>query len=163
MLKLIYPNRAEWALRRELKNLPYQIGKRVEKDALKAGAAEILKEAKRRAPRSRRKHASDLGGFQAGLLRRSLAVSKGRRIRRYRGVLVAVVGPAWPWGAHGHLVEHGTRHRKTRAGHSRGSMPATPFLEPAFHAKIQAARRRIREKLATGIEREAAKIRAKAR
>jgi HK97 gp10 family phage protein len=35
-------------------------------------------------------------------------------------------------GHHGHLVEKGTKKRRTKSGANRGIMPAQPFAEPAF-------------------------------
>lgn len=35
-------------------------------------------------------------------------------------------------GFAGHLVEYGTRKRRTRKGANRGFMPAKPFMKPAF-------------------------------
>lgn len=35
---------------------------------------------------------------------------------------------------HAHLVEYGTRKRRTRRGANRGVMPAKPFVRPAFEA-----------------------------
>lgn len=75
-------------------------------------------------------------GKQPGNLRKSM----GLRIKTYRnsGTTIAVVGPRWPQGAHGHLIEFGTTERLTKgegkvpAGVSRGFMPARPFLRPAF-------------------------------
>lgn len=116
---------------------------RIMKRALRAGGAEILKEAKRNAPR------------HAGGLKRSLAVTRGRRIRKYpSGNLLAVLGPAWPIGAHGTIVERGTANRRTKSGANRGAMPANPFLEPAFHGKQAAALERIRAEVTKGLKRE---------
>jgi len=44
-----------------------------------------------------------------------------RRSSRYKGFAA-------------HLVEYGTRQRKTRSGANRGSMPRHPFMKPAFDA-----------------------------
>lgn len=70
------------------------------------------------------------GGEGTGNLRKSM----GLRMKTYRnsGSTVAVIGPRWPQGAHGHLVEFGTTTRVTKKGISRGFMPARPFLRPAF-------------------------------
>ena len=66
----------------------------------------------------------------------NLIKSIGLRIKTYRkdGRTIAVIGPRWPEGAHGHLVEFGTGPRQTEKGKSTGFMPATPFLRPAFDA-----------------------------
>ena len=138
------------ALELALKSLGPKLETRVMARALKAGAGETLKAAKRLAPRGK-----------TGNLRKSLAVSRGRRVRRYGRRLVAVVGPAWPEGAHGHLIERGTRRRRTKTGADRGIMPARPFLEPAYDATKTAAVAKVKQKIRQGIEREVAKMRAK--
>lgn len=49
-------------------------------------------------------------------------------MRKYKGgaIIAGVVGPEYPAGAHGHLVEHGHR---TKTG---GRVPGYPFAEPAY-------------------------------
>lgn len=37
-------------------------------------------------------------------------------------------------GKHGHLIELGTKKRRTKRGFNRGSGPALPFVRPAFEA-----------------------------
>lgn len=152
--------RGDKALQMALRQLGDVVGKRaagrVQRKALKAGGSPILMEAKRRAPRSKRR-VGDLSrpGGRPGNLKRSLAVSRGRRVRRYpRGNILAILGPQWPLGAHGHLVEFGTKQRRTKTGASRGRMPARPFLEPAFHGRIREARAKIRQVFGKEIARE---------
>ena len=89
---------------RALRALPGQMGVRVQKTALRAGARAIQKFAKRRVR------------VKTGELKKSIRVGtkRGREA-------VVTVGPKWPQGAHGHLVEFGTVH----------SAPH-PFLRPAF-------------------------------
>ena len=89
------------------------------------------------------------GNIRSGDLYKSI----GARIRTYRNSnnTIAVVGPRYPQGAHGHLVERGTKPRwsggagfllkgKSRfllaptARRYRGIMPASPFLLPAFYS-----------------------------
>lgn len=137
------------ALESFLKALGPTLERRIIRQALKAGGAQILKRAKQLAPKGK-----------TGNLRRSLAVSRGRRIRKYpHGNLVAILGPSWPLGAHGHLIEKGTRLRKTKDGASRGRMPAQPFMGPAFEGRKERALRVLREKIRQGIKRELAKVR----
>lgn len=142
---------------------------RIVKTGLRSAAAMILKDAKKRAPRQKRKRGGPRIG---GNLRKSLAVTKGRRIRRYggagrRGLLMAILGPSWPLGAHGHLVEKGTKRRKTKgekslpAGLKRGKMRRKPFLEPAYKAKVKPALREMRAKMWDGIEKAVKRHRAK--
>lgn len=146
---------------------------RIVKAALKGAGGLILKEAKKRAPRQKRQRG---GPARGGNLKRSLAISKGRRIRKYgspgqrKGFLMAILGPSWPLGAHGHLVELGTKRRKLKgegkypAGTNRGRMRRQPFLKPAYKGKVRPAMRDMRRRLWDGIEkawnRRAAKMRA---
>lgn len=128
---------------------------RVIKAALKKGGAVILKEAKRRAPKSKSGSRKDR---PPGNLRRSMMVSKGRRLRKYpSGNLLAILGPQWPLGAHGTIVERGTARRQTSGGADRGKMPAIPFLEPAFAGKQKEVLKALREEIKKGLEREWAK------
>lgn len=90
-------------------------------------------------------------------LYRSIAV----RVKTYpRGKTISIIGPRWPMGAHGHLVEFGSGPRwsggeafllvgkgkkKTKFQlrptklHYHGQMPASPFLLPAFYAQWRAS------------------------
>ena len=88
-------------------------------------------------------------GKEPGNLLKSLGV----RTRRYKNTntQIAVIGPRWPEGAHGHLVEFGTAPRWAQnkgffkqllhglKGGYRGIMPARPFLRPAFDGRVQEA------------------------
>lgn len=51
-------------------------------------------------------------------------------------------------GYAGHLVEYGTKQRKTRKGANRGVMPAEPFAEPAFKATKNLIESRIQASIA---------------
>ena len=100
------------------------------KNAVSAGARLIAKEAKARVP------------VRTGALRKSIGVQTSRR----RFGLVKI-GPRWPQGAHGHLVEFGTAH----------SAPQ-PWLRPAFDAMKGAALAKIGESLGNAVERAAMKL-----
>lgn len=148
-------------LEKLLRSLPAQIERRITRRAVRAGGAVILKAAKAQAPRGQKR-----GEKKPGNLRRSMTQSRGLRIRKYprgrRTKYIAVAGPGWPLGAHGHLVEAGTESRETKTGANRGVMPATPFMEPAFKAKRAQAQKKVTDTLWQGIEREAARARARA-
>lgn len=75
-------------------------------------------------------------GKLVGNLLRSLAV----KTKKYASsVFLAVIGPQWPEGAHGHLFEFGTRARTTGKDAYRGIVPARPFLRPAFDSNVRIA------------------------
>lgn len=109
----------------ELKLALYSLGgairERLMRQALRETMRPIEKEIRDRAP-------SDEGNLPASI---------DDVYRSYRGgnVAVAYVGPSWPRGAHGQIVERGTRQRYTREGHYRGMVEAYPFVEPAFDAQ----------------------------
>lgn len=82
----------------------------------------------------------DKPGSVTGNLKRSI----GHRVRRYGGFFLIVVGPTWPQGAHGHLVEYGHRISRTKLatgflagirnrGKVLGQVPPHPFAWPAFN------------------------------
>ncbi len=77
------------------------------------------------------------------------------RVYDKRDKIFGMVGPTWPLGAHGHLVEHGTKERFTRKGASRGRSPGNPFVERTVQAYRGRIMDKLRATLAAGIEREA--------
>jgi HK97 gp10 family phage protein len=135
----------EKELRRMLESLPRKMSGPVVRKALREGAKPILAAARAAAPISDDK---DPGG-----LKKSMSPGRGIRIRTYRrsGTTVAVIGPAWPQGAHGHLIEFGTEPRFTKDGKYRGIGPAKPFFRPAFDANIGRAKRIIAIVMARGL------------
>ena len=67
--------------------------------AARAGGNEVAKDARKRAPRGNPSHKPE---------KKPLHKTIGTVIREYaNGVVMAVVGPKYPEGAHGHLVEEG--------------------------------------------------------
>lgn len=57
------------------------------------------------------------------------------RVRNYRAIFVAVVGPGWPEGAHSHLVEEGHEQVK-RDGTTGAFVPGKKYLAPAAEQTI---------------------------
>lgn len=81
--------------------------------------------------------AQSLAPVKKGLLKKSIGTASGGSIKRTGEIGLVTVGPRRKGGYqgfHGHLVERGTKERRTKSGESRGVMPATPFMEPAFNA-----------------------------
>lgn len=99
--------------------------------------------------------ARGLPGSFTGNLRRSI----GQAVRQYKrtGVVLLVIGPRWPMGAHGHLVEYGTQPRFTKAGAFRGKMPAMPFMRSAWDANIGSSKAILQNTMRVGVLREATK------
>lgn len=55
-------------------------------------------------------------------------------VRAGGNVVVGLAGPSWPLGPHAHLIEYGTKERRTRTGKSTGKMPAFPYVFQTFRA-----------------------------
>lgn len=91
---------------------------------VKETAKAVQKDARARAPVSRRKKSRG----KSGDLRRSI------RPKYFDGGLSATVVPRKPKGSHRHLVEYGTKSRYTKKGQYRGKMPKIPFMAPAEKA-----------------------------
>lgn len=121
------------ALDRVLRKLPKKIRGRVLQNAVAAGGRVIRDAAKRIV-------VVDTGG-----LRDSIAARKPRGLKRSSGVVR--VGPTWPQGAHGHLVEFGTEH-----------MRAQPWLRPAWDSEKGVALDKIGVSLGRAVERAAVKL-----
>lgn len=141
----------EKELQQQLRKLEGSVERRIVVQSIRKAAAPIVREMKRRAPRGAT-HKKKLEQGK-GVLSKSIGV----KTKKYpRGFAVAVVGPQWPAGAHGHLVEFGTKQRfrgkstraraklarramRTEFGATKkgftGVMPAQPFARPAYMAK----------------------------
>lgn len=71
----------------------------------------------------------------------NLRAAIGKATRRYNTTTFGIVGPQYPRGSHGHLVEHGTKQRKTKGAGpvqfkaaSRGRMPKNPFIANTYRS-----------------------------
>lgn len=95
----------------------------------------------------------------------NLRASIGKEIRRYSTAAFGIVGPQYPRGAHGHIVERGskTRYAGTRGkGHyrvpaHRGRMPAIYFIAGVYNANRAAMVAVLRSVLQAEIEQEVGK------
>lgn len=90
-----------------------------------------------------------------GELRSSISMA----VRRYRqsGVVFGIVGPSWPRGAHGSIIESGTVPRRTGLSAFRGSGPAMPFVEPTYEANRDRIQEDLGRLIGSAIEREASR------
>lgn len=70
--------------------------------------------------------------------------------RRTAGPTEAFVTAGDPDARHGHLVEFGTAERHHKDGTSTGTMPAEPFLLPAWRLNRTRAERRINRAISQG-------------
>jgi hypothetical protein len=94
--------------------------------AVKAAAKVVIDESKRRVPQP------GYSGDKPGL--KPLRDTIGHVVRKPRGdKRIAVVGPEYPAGAHGHLVEFG--HQKVLWGTPTNErVPPHPFMRPSVDA-----------------------------
>lgn len=101
-------------------------------------AKSVLIKAMKNAGKPIADHARSLAPVDEGRLAESIDVRqtltrRQRRGRSRRGAAAIFIGPTFPMGRHGHLVEFGTGpryHKKT--GKYVGMMSARPFLRPAW-------------------------------
>jgi HK97 gp10 family phage protein len=131
-----------------LSGLGDRVLRKVARQAVSAGATPIQGSAKANAPE------------ESGLLKKSIK----KRVRTYKDsqTVVAIVGPdssvkgeykgkkRWP-AKYAHLVEDG--HIDSKGNH----VPGHPFIRPAADANASRSVQIIEQKMASGIEREAAK------
>ena len=93
-------------------------------DTVRATTLAIARDGRARAPVSK----TPVSRGKVGDLKRSI------RPKYFDGGLSSTVVPRKPKGSHRHLVEYGTKERKTTSGANRGKMPAIPFMKPAEQA-----------------------------
>ena len=116
-----------------LEQLPIMLQRGAVDKALRAAGKVVAKRAKELCPRSsqtgtREEWSKQTAGSRTGA--KPLAETIGVVVRKYDTVSVAVVGPQYPAGSLGHLVEYG--HRHIAWGHDTGRrIPPKPFLRPA--------------------------------
>lgn len=102
-------------------------------------------------------------GDLAGSIAISTRLSKRqRKLFRKRGEIAVYAGPGGPKGAHGHLVEFGTRPRFHNNGKFVGIMPAFPFMRPAWDANANAALATMRTEIWNVLVKAVARLRKRA-
>lgn len=107
---------------RELAAIPIELRGPIMTTALRKGAQVVIRRAKPLVP------PPGYPGDKPDL--KPLRETLGVVTRTYRTVVMALAGPRWPAGAHGHLVEQS--HRHFAHGEFTGEMTeAKPFIEPA--------------------------------
>lgn len=114
------------ALARVFDDLP----KSVQDTALRAAAKKALQPVADTARQIVRKDDGELA--QSITISTSLSKRQRRNFKKRKGEVAVYAGPSYPAGAHGHLVEFGTRPRYHKSGKFVGIMPAAPFLRPAW-------------------------------
>lgn len=108
----------------------------------------------------------DDGGLKESLSiasRLAPAVARSsRRLGDSKSSVQLFVGPSWPEGAHGHLVEFGTGPRYKKNGAYVGEMPAQPFLRPAWSAEMRPTLKRLAKYLGEEVQKSTERARRKA-
>ena len=116
-----------------LQQLPAMLQRGAMDKALRAAGKVVAKRAKELCPRSSSTGTAEDQSLKTAGERQAvkpLAETIGVVVRKYDTVSVAVVGPQYPAGALGHLVEYG--HRHIAWGRDTGRrIPPKPFLRPA--------------------------------
>lgn len=153
---------------KELLRVLDQLPKSLTEKAVQAAGKKALVPVRDAAAATLRSRSSDSGEL-ADSMTISTRLSKRQR-RLNKGLIAVHAGPSYPSGAHGHLVERGTRERWTKrktwfGTRYRGRMTPEPFLRPAWDAHqgkvlqimqrelwgiIQAAVRRLRKSAERG-------------
>ena len=133
--------------RAALRQLGPKVEKKVLNAALKAGARVIVGEIKAdgRAPRSLTQAAAEKTATRNDMKN---DIIKGDVYTGFKS----------PHHRLAHLFEFGTGPRFQKNGRYTGQMTATPFVRPAIDRGKGDAERKVRERIAAGVEREAAKL-----
>jgi HK97 gp10 family phage protein len=117
-----------------LKELPKQMTHAILGSAHVAAAKPLVEKAKLTAPEGPTGNLVDSIGAVKTSIKRADAIGQvfvgPRRKGRYKGY-------------HGHMVEFGTKRRKTKKGANRGVMPAKPFMKPSFESTKNEVERQI--------------------
>lgn len=142
-------------LQKGLAKLPGRVQARVVTSANRSGATVISREARNRVPvravepgqraaKITKRGTASTGVRFPGYLKKNIAVRRNRKVPRYTvSHEVKTVKFAW----YGLFLEYGT-----------SSAAAKPWLRPAFEAKKNDAARKIKERLAIGIEKQLTKL-----
>lgn len=105
-----------------------------------------VRRASRRIANAMKKKAPVSGDDKGKPLKETIGVA----MREYGSKTMAVIGPEYPAGAHGHLVEYG--HAKVLFGvPTGGRVPPYPFARPAFDESKGEAQRDLVRSLAEDV------------
>ncbi|MCB5411882.1 HK97-gp10 family putative phage morphogenesis protein [Pseudogemmobacter faecipullorum] len=130
------------ALKRKLAALPAAVAAALN-PALKKSAEEIAADARALAEASRRTGslADSIDATGPGETTPAYAADGGKRTAEDGQAFVTAGSPE---ARHGHLVEFGTEERHHKDGTSTGTMPAEPFLLPAWRLNMTRVKNRLR-------------------
>jgi HK97 gp10 family phage protein len=118
---------------RVLRKIPRAFSDKILLSANRSSARILVKKEKELAPKGRTlRLVNSIGTEKVSKI--GVAVGPKRRAGRFSRSKDKLVGAFK--GHHAHLVEFGTRRRKTKSGRNTGIMPAHPFVRPAFKQSI---------------------------
>jgi HK97 gp10 family phage protein len=130
-----------------LLSLPIAVREKYLKLGLKAAGRIVRDEAKRRCPKGKQRTGKKEG-------KKHLRDTIRSEFRDYGRKKVQVIGPEYPAGAHGHLVEFG--HAEVLWGKPTGRrVPPKPFMRPAVDSTKQQQIDALNNAVRAGIEKEA--------
>ena len=156
MARPVFTQRVEGLkeLQDALLRLPKQTGKRVVRKILKKALEPVARTARSIVS----KQSTDSGNLAKSIdISTRLARNQRRSGAVHAGDLSAYVGSTPE--RHAHLVEFGTGPRVQRTtGRSTGSMPAAPFMRPAWKQNKSKVLQQFGDMLGTEIERAAARL-----
>lgn len=133
-----------------LLRLPIAVREKYLKQGLRKAGAVVRNEARKRCPK---------GGPRTGDKegKKHLADTIRSEQRDYGEKLVQVIGPEYPAGAHGHLVEFG--HEEVLFGRATGRrVPPHPFMRPAADTTKDQQLDALNDAVRAGIEKEASLV-----
>lgn len=125
-----------------LKGLPIEMRQKTLVKAVRAAGNIVAKEARRLCPKP------GYTGDKPGKIPLNKTIKVV--VRSYDNAIAAFVGPTWPHGAHGHLVEFG--HEIKRTSHGPTHTRPKPFMRPAADTTAQAQQRKIIDTLKNEIK-----------
>lgn len=130
-----------------LLRLPIELREKYVVSGVRAAGGIVRDEAKRRCPKGKQRTGKKEGTKHLRDTIKSVT-------RRYGSKVVQVIGPEYPTGAHGHLVEHG--HEEVLWGKRTGKrVPPKPFMRPAADSTKSQQTAALEGAIRAGIEKEA--------
>lgn len=132
-------------LDRELQKLPAKLQKKIMGKAVRESSKIVLKAAKRNAPVRTKEWPGMVYKHPPGALRKFIKIRRAKRTKNIIRDRIST-GKFSFWG---HLVEFG--HDLIRNKRKIGSVPAKPFMRPAFDANINNVVNKMKEVIKSGI------------
>ena len=127
----------------QLEQIPIELRGKALKSGLRKAGQQVVKRAKQLVP------GPGYPGDKPAL--KPLRETLRTEVKEYANAIVAISGPKWPEGAHGHLVEES--HQHFSHGKATGVMTeAQPFIEPAAKDTRELQDKSVRDGVAKAIK-----------